>query len=94
MQVSEAPPLAPFLPNLDQERFLTLHTKHIVTKWSWHFQETMLRACTDRGLSASLSRDDADELVRAGLMEWGFGCADIRAAGTVDKLRDSSMVIA
>lgn len=87
MQVSET-----FLPTPEQQAFLRLHTQHIVTKWSWHFQETMLRACTDRGLSASLSRDDADEMVRAGLMEWGFGCADIRATGDVDKLRQSSMV--
>jgi hypothetical protein len=69
-----ADPAAPSPVALD---FLALHVLHGVTAWRWHWCETMLRATA--GLrTATLWRDDVDDLVQAGLMEWGLGCADVR----------------
>lgn len=88
MMFLPSPPLAPdaapsssptpFDPNSEQTRFLLLHTNHIVVKWVWLMQETQLRAYSERGFTATISRVAVDELVRAGAMEWGFGCADCK----------------
>lgn len=89
-----APPLAPFVPTAEQERFLAIHAKHVVVKWVWHFKETLLRAYTERGLSAAISRGAVDDLVTAGLMEWGFGCADCRVTDAgKDMLTNCLMVV-
>lgn len=61
-----------------QIHFLALHVNHAVTAWRWHWFETMLRASAGKR-TATLGREDVEELVRAGLMEWGMGCAWVRA---------------
>lgn len=69
-----APPLQPqaFQPTIEQARFLALHAAP-VTKWQWLFSETMLRATTDTGATATIWRDALDELIDQGLMRWGHG---------------------
>lgn len=66
-------PLAPFLPSPAQIRFMRLHAWHLVEKWQWHWLNTMLRATTDRGVTATLWADSVEELIREGLMEAGMG---------------------
>lgn len=56
-----------------QSRFLSLHVHHLVTKWTWHFGETMLRAVTDRGRPAFCGREELEQLVAEGLIERGCG---------------------
>jgi hypothetical protein len=73
---AEEAPLAPLSPN--QLRFLALHTHHRPERWTWHFCETMLRAATDRGRTATIWRDDLADLMGRGLMEQGAGYADVR----------------
>lgn len=68
-------PAAPFQPTRAQLHFLRLHCFHCVEQWRWHWYETMLRATTDRGVTATLWRDSVDELIREGLMEAGMGYA-------------------
>ncbi len=68
-------PLAPFQPTRAQLHFLRLHCFHLVEKWQWHWFQTMLRATTDRDVTATLWADDVEELVREGLMEAGMGYA-------------------
>lgn len=57
------------------ERFVWLHQNHNVVKWQWIFGETMLRAFTDTGATATISRDELDALVAAGTMRRGVGFA-------------------
>lgn len=54
---------------------MRLHAWHLVEQWRWHWYETMLRATTDRGVTATLWVDDVDVLVSEGLMEAGMGFA-------------------
>lgn len=77
-----SPPLAPaFTPSRAQRRFMALHT-HLVVKWQWHWFNTMLRATTDRGDTATLWADDVEQLIREGLMEAGMGfCMTLTARG-------------
>lgn len=78
----DSPPLAPFQPTRAQIRFMRLHAWHLVEKWQWHWFQTLLRATTDRGVTASLWTDDVEVLVREGLMEAGMGfCMDVTEAG-------------
>jgi len=72
-------PNAPALvPDVEQTRFMILHAKHVVTSWRWLFGGGTLRASTERGVGATIKRAALDALVDAGLMEYGFGCADVR----------------
>lgn len=74
----QSPPLvpaAPFQPTRAQIRFMRLHAWHLVEKWQWHWLQTMLRATTDRGVTATLWVDSVEELVREGLMEASMGYA-------------------
>ncbi len=68
-------PAAPFQPSQAQLHFLRLHCFHLVEQWRWHWYETMLRATTDRGVTATLWRDEVESLVSQGLMEAGMGYA-------------------
>lgn len=81
----DSPPLvpaAPFQPSRAQIRFLRLHTFHLVEKWRWYWLDTMLRATTDRGVTATLWRDEVESLVSEGLMEAGMGfCMSVTDAG-------------
>lgn len=72
-----APPLAPFHPNTEQWRFLLLHARRSVVRWQWHFRDTILRAYADNGDTATISAGDLDELLLAGAMAAGAGCADV-----------------
>lgn len=75
-------PLAPFLPSPAQIRFMRLHAWHLVEQWRWHWFETMLRATTDRGVTATLWRDEVESLVSQGLMEAGMGyCMEVTPRG-------------
>lgn len=75
--IDDPEPPAVFL-NAEQLRFLWLHASHHVVKWQWHFLETMLRAYTDKGQTASIWRDNLNDLLQRGLLEHGHGCADVR----------------
>jgi hypothetical protein len=58
----------------EQERFLVLHARHNVVKWVWHFSESLLRAYTDRGHTATISK--------AGFASLGvLGLVDVIGAG-------------
>lgn len=73
-----SPPLAPFHPSPDQLRFLHLHlhAHHLVDRWRWLMQGSLLRAWAG-GRTATLSRMEVDELVAAGLLFKGAGAADV-----------------
>lgn len=71
---SGAPPLVPFVPNNEQQRFMDLHRYHLVVKYHWRMQETQLRAFTDTGLVATIHRDALAELIEQGLMQCDAGC--------------------
>lgn len=66
-----SPPLAPFSPSPDQLRFLALHSHHLVDRWRWLMQGSLLRAWAG-GRTATLSRREVDALIEAGLL---FKCA-------------------
>ena len=91
----DSPPLvpaAPFQPTRAQIRFMRLHAWHLVEKWQWHWFQTLLRATTDRGVTASLWVDDVEALIREGLMEAGMGCTmEVTDAGRelVDEWRNA-----
>ena len=75
-------PAAPFQPSHAQIRFMRLHAWHLVEQWRWHWYETMLRATTDRGVTATLWVDSVEELIREGLMEAGIGfCMSVTSKG-------------
>jgi hypothetical protein len=54
----------------EQNRFVRFHTQRLVTSWRWIFQGGSLRACTDRGESATISRAGIEGLIFAGVAEW------------------------
>lgn len=64
---SAPPPLT-----LAQRNFLTLHVKHAVDMWQWHFLRTQLRAHVGNR-SATIWVDELDDLVARGLMTRGLG---------------------
>lgn len=68
-------PAAPFQPTPAQIRFMRLHAWHLVEKWQWHWLQTLLRATTDRGVTATLWAGDVEALIQEGLMEAGIGYA-------------------
>lgn len=57
----------------EQQRFLWLHEGHNIVKWQWVLGGSMLRAYSDRGLTATISKAGVDGLVHMGAMEWGAG---------------------
>lgn len=61
----------------EQERFLALHHRHLVTKWEWLFRGATLRAEAERGLIATISAVGFTRLVNAGLVEQ-LGVAGVR----------------
>ena len=86
-------PVAPFPPSRAQIRFMRLHTFHCVEKWQWHWFQTMLRATTDRGVTATLWVDEVESLVSQGLMEAGMGYAmSVTDAGLELLVRERSRV--
>lgn len=55
------------------ERFLALHQDHLVIKHQWVLGGSMLRAFTESGRTATISRTELELLVDAGLMRRGVG---------------------
>lgn len=72
-----SPSIVPFQPNDAQYRFLRLHAFKNVTKWQWHFQDTLLRAHADNGDTATITVSDLEEMLLAGVMSPGAGIADV-----------------
>lgn len=58
-------------------RFLQLHQTRLVTCWQWILGGGMLRATADTGETATISRDELDDLVRQGRVE-RVGTAGVR----------------
>jgi hypothetical protein len=71
---ANAPLLLEYKPEFTaaQRRFLELHMLHIVERWQWHFLETQLRAHAGNH-TATIWRDELDDLVSRGLMDRGHG---------------------
>jgi hypothetical protein len=57
----------------DALRFLRLHQRYLVEKYQTLFNGAMVRATTDRGITASVSVDDLEELLSAGLLQPSWG---------------------
>lgn len=57
----------------DQLRFIRLHQRHFVERWQAIFQGAMVRATSDRGVTATVSLDDLEGMVSAGLVAQGWG---------------------
>lgn len=70
-----SPPLQPL--SIPQRNFLRLHALYLVDCHKWHFVCTQLRAFAGTK-SATIWRDELDDLVARGLMQYGVGCADVR----------------
>jgi hypothetical protein len=67
------PPLALTAP---QRAFLALHAAPSPPHtWRWHFAGSALRATGDAGC-ATIWADELDDLIDAGLLAKGPGCAD------------------
>ena len=60
----------------EHERFLALHSRHLVMKWQWIFRGGTLRAEAGRHV-AFISLDGFRRLVDAGLIKT-MGCAGVR----------------
>lgn len=60
-----------------QRRFLALHARYLVTSHRWYFQESQLRASSDRH-NATIWRDELLDLMGFGFIECGHGYADVR----------------
>jgi hypothetical protein len=73
----DSPPIVTFLPTPEQLRFMHFHQRQLVSSWRWLMKETQLRAFNERGHTATLSRYEVAELIDAGLMFKGAGCADV-----------------
>lgn len=54
-------------------RFVLLHQRHFVETWQALFGGAMVRARTDRGVTATLTEQEVHELVRDGIMTRGWG---------------------
>lgn len=65
--------------NAEQSVFLRLHARRHDPpyKWRWIFHETSLRAYTESGRVATITRALLNEMIAADLMARGPGCADV-----------------
>lgn len=50
-----------------QLNFLALHSRTVVERWQWHFQETQLRAHAAQR-SATIASDELADLIERGMM--------------------------
>jgi hypothetical protein len=57
----------------EQDRFVLLHARRLVTKWQWLFQGATLRAEASDGMTATISATALRELIVAGVMCQGQG---------------------
>lgn len=53
---------------IDQLRFIRLHQRCLVAETRELFQGAMVRAVSDRGISATLRLDELEDLINAGLV--------------------------
>lgn len=56
-----------------QSRFIRLHRDHFVATWQALFGGAQLRATSDRGLTATISQRELDDLMARGLLTSGHG---------------------
>lgn len=56
-----------------QLRFIRLHQRHFVERWQNVLGGGMIRATTNRGVTATISTTELDGLYAAGLMTAGHG---------------------
>lgn len=54
-------------------RFIRLHQRHFVESWQALFGGGMVRAATDRGITATVRLDELEGLLAAGLLSQGHG---------------------
>lgn len=66
-----APPS--FAPSAEQQRFMWLHERHFIVRHQWVMRGSNLRAFTENGLTATISKGALTELVEQGLMRAGIG---------------------
>jgi DNA replicative helicase MCM subunit Mcm2 (Cdc46/Mcm family) len=59
----------------DQLRFLRLHQRHLVERTQAIFQGAMVRAVSDRGVTATVRLDELETLLEAGVMTQAHGGA-------------------
>lgn len=52
----------------DQLRFIRLHQRYLVAETRELFQGAMVRARSDRGITATLRLDELEDLIAAGLV--------------------------
>lgn len=57
----------------DALRFIRLHQRHFVEKWQAIFGGAMVRASTDRGVTATVRLDELESLIEAGFLQPGWG---------------------
>lgn len=57
----------------DALRFIRLHQRHFVEKWQAIFGGAMVRASTDRGVTATVRLDELESLIEAGFLRPGWG---------------------
>ena len=63
----------PAIMNDTAIRFIRLHQRHFVEKWQAVFQGAMVRATTDRGVTATVRLDELEALLSEGLLQPGWG---------------------
>lgn len=56
-----------------QLRFVRLHQRHFVEAWQGLLGGGMIRARTDRGVTATITKEEADGLIDAGILSTGWG---------------------
>lgn len=56
-----------------QERFVRLHQRHFVERCQKLFQGAMVRATTDRGMTATVRLDELESLVASGVVAPAHG---------------------
>lgn len=69
-----------------QQRFISLHERYATVEWRELFSGAQIRASTDQGITATLSRGELDELIAMGVMHRGPGLSlRASACGCVSK---------
>lgn len=59
----------------DQLRFIRLHQRHLVERTQVIFQGAMVRAVSDRGVTATVRLDELESLLADGVMAQAHGGA-------------------
>lgn len=57
----------------DALRFIRLHQRHFVERWQALFGGAMVRATSDRGVTATVRLETVEALIAAGLLQPGWG---------------------